>query len=74
MSHADARLTEYARLLAASRVARGREPGEVPKQLGVSRQTVYKWVRRLRAQGSARGTPLWWTPLATWSVAIIRSG
>ncbi len=53
MSHANARLTEYARLLAASRVEQGHKPGEVAKQLGVSRQTVYKWVRRLREQGPA---------------------
>ena len=53
MSHANARLTEYARHLAAARVARGHKPGEVAKQLGVSRQTVYKWVRRLREEGTA---------------------
>jgi transposase InsO family protein len=46
-------LTEYARHLAAARVARGHKPGEVAKQLGVSRQTVYKWVRRLREEGTA---------------------
>jgi hypothetical protein len=28
-------------------------PGEVAKQLGISRQTVYKWVRRFRAEGAA---------------------
>ena len=53
MSHANARLSEYARLLAASRVERGHKPGEVAKQLGVSRQTVYKWVRRFRQEGLA---------------------
>ena len=53
MSHANARLTEYARHLAASRVAQGHKPGEVAKQLGVSRQTVYKWARRLREEGVA---------------------
>ena len=53
MSHANARLTEYARLLAARRVEQGHKPGEVAKQLGVSRQTVYKWVRRLREEGPA---------------------
>jgi len=52
VSHANARLTEYARLLAASRVEQGHKPGEVAKQLGVSRQTVYKWVRRFREQGA----------------------
>ena len=53
MSHANARLTQYARLLAARRVEQGHKPGEVAKQLGVSRQTVYQWVRRLRAEGPA---------------------
>jgi len=52
VSHANARLTENARLLAASRVEQGHRPGEVAKQLGVSRQTVYKWVRRLREEGA----------------------
>jgi transposase InsO family protein len=31
----------------------GHRPGEVAKQLGISRQTVYKWVRRFRAEGLA---------------------
>lgn len=53
MPHRNARLSEYARLLAASRVAQGHKPGEVAKQLGVSRATVYKWVRRLREEGAA---------------------
>ena len=53
MAHANARLTEYARLLAARRVEQGHKPGEVAKQLGVSRQTVYKWVRRFREEGVA---------------------
>ncbi len=52
MSHADARLTEYARLLAARRVEQGHKPGEVAKQPGVSRQTIYKPHR------SPRRTPL----------------
>jgi transposase len=45
-------LTQYARLLAARRVEQGHKPGEVAKQLGVSRQTVYKWVRRFREEGA----------------------
>jgi transposase InsO family protein len=40
-------------LLAARRVEQGHKPGEVAKQLGVSRQTVYKWVRRHREEGVA---------------------
>ena len=34
MSHANARLTEYARLLAASRVEQGHKPGEVANSSG----------------------------------------
>jgi transposase InsO family protein len=53
VSHVNARLTQYARLLAARRVEQGHKPAEVAKQLGVSRQTVYKWVRRHREEGVA---------------------
>src|SRR4051812_24397694 len=40
-------------MLIVDRVLAGHRPGEVAKQLGVSRQTVYKWVRRWRAEGQA---------------------
>src|SRR3954454_15835064 len=40
-------------MLIVDRVLAGHRPGEVAKQLGVSRQTVYKWVRRWRAEGDA---------------------
>ncbi len=53
MAHANARTTPYARKLIVVRVLAGHRPGEVAKQLGVSRQTVYKWVRRWRAEGEA---------------------
>lgn len=53
MAHANARTTVYARKLIVARVMAGHRPGEVAKQLGVSRQTVYKWVRRWRAEGRA---------------------
>ncbi len=53
MAHANARLTVHGRLLLVSRVLSGHKPGEVAKQLGVSRQTVYKWVRRYLAEGLA---------------------
>ena len=53
MAHANARTTVYARRLIVDRVLAGHRPGEVAKQLGVSRQTVYKWVRRWRAEGAA---------------------
>jgi transposase InsO family protein/transposase-like protein len=53
VSHRNARTNEFARLLIAQRVLAGHKPGEVAKQLGVSRQTVYKWVRRYQAEGTA---------------------
>ncbi len=53
MAHANARTTVYARKLIVDRVLAGHRPGEVAKQLGVSRPTVYKWVRRFRAEGEA---------------------
>ena len=53
MAHANARTTVYARKLIVARVLAGHRAGEVAKQLGISRQTVYKWVRRFRAEGLA---------------------
>ncbi|SNS46834.1 DNA binding domain-containing protein, excisionase family, partial [Geodermatophilus saharensis] len=53
MAHANARTTVYARKLIIARVLAGHRPGEVAKQLGISRQTVYKWVRRWRTEGAA---------------------
>jgi transposase InsO family protein len=53
VAHANARTTVYARKLIVDRVLAGHRPGEVAKQLGVSRQTVYKWLRRWRAEGQA---------------------
>ncbi len=53
MAHANARTTVYARKLIVARVLAGHRPGEVAKQLGISRQTVHKWLRRWRAEGAA---------------------
>jgi transposase InsO family protein len=53
VAHANARTTVYARRLIVDRVLAGHRPGEVAKQLGISRQTIYKWVRRYRAEGLA---------------------
>ena len=53
MAHANARTTLYARKLIVSRVVAGHRPGEVAKQLGISRQTVYKWWGRWRTEGEA---------------------
>ena len=53
MPHVNARLTLHGRRTLVQRVLAGHKPGEVAKQLNVSRQTVYKWVRRFRAEGDA---------------------
>jgi transposase InsO family protein len=53
VAHASARTTVFARRLIVDRVLAGHRPGEVAKQLGVSRQTVYKWLRRYRAEGDS---------------------
>ena len=53
MAHANARTTLYARKLIVARVLAGHRPGEVAKQLGISRQTVYKWWGRWRTEGAA---------------------
>jgi transposase InsO family protein len=53
VAHANARTTVFARKLIVARVLAGHRPGEVAKQLGVSRQTVYKWLRRWRDEGEA---------------------
>ena len=53
MAHANARTTLYARKLIVARVRAGHRPGEVAKQLGISRQTVYKWMGRWRTEGEA---------------------
>jgi transposase len=53
VAHANARTTIYARQLIVARVLAGHRPGEVATQLGISQQTVYKWVRRWRAEGEA---------------------
>ncbi len=50
MAHANARTTVYARKLIVARVLAGHRPGEVAKQLGISRQTVYKWWGRWRTE------------------------
>lgn len=53
MAHANARTTLYARKLIVDRVLAGHRPGEVAKQLGISRHTVYKWWGRWRTEGDA---------------------
>ena len=53
MSHRNARLTPYLRAKIAELVEAGHKPSEVAKQFHVSRTSVYKWVRRWRAEGQA---------------------
>lgn len=51
MSHANARLTVRGRALLVERVLAGHRPADVAHQMGCSRATAYKWLRRFRAEG-----------------------
>ena len=53
MAHANARTNVFARKLMVERVAAGWPAGHVAEQLGVSRATVYKWLRRHAEAGEA---------------------
>jgi transposase len=53
MAHANARTNVFARRLIIERVAAGWPPAHVAEQLGVSRATVYKWLRRHAEAGDA---------------------
>ncbi len=54
MAHPRARLTVYARTMLVERVLVEHTPAaEVARQLGVSRSTAYKWLRRYRDEGPA---------------------
>ena len=53
MSHANARTNVFARRLIVERVAAGWPAAHVAEQLGVSRATVYKWLRRYAEGGDA---------------------
>ena len=54
MPHANARLNAHGRRLLIERVVRqGRPVAHVAHELGISRQTGYRWVRRWRAEGPA---------------------
>jgi transposase InsO family protein len=53
MAHRNARLTPYARRLLVERYLGGWPAARIAEQLGISRATVYKWVRRYRAEGWA---------------------
>ncbi|MET7349010.1 IS481 family transposase [Streptomyces mirabilis] len=51
MSHRNARLTVHGRRLLVERVCSGRPVAHVAAEMGVSRATAHKWVRRWRAEG-----------------------
>ncbi|WP_420081517.1 IS481 family transposase [Streptomyces sp. JL4002] len=53
MSHRNARLTVFGRRLLVDRVASGRPVAHVAAEMGVSRATAHKWVRRWRTEGEA---------------------
>ena len=54
MSHPRPRLSVFSRQLLVGRVLeRGVPAAHVAEQLGISRATAYKWVRRYRAEGEA---------------------
>ncbi|MGO4383611.1 IS481 family transposase [Specibacter sp. RAF43] len=53
MSYANARLTVHGRELLVERILAGRPAAHVAKELGVSRQCAYRWLRRYRSEGSA---------------------
>ncbi|MFC4585948.1 IS481 family transposase [Sphaerisporangium corydalis] len=53
MSHRNARLTVHGRQLLVQRVLSGRPVAHVAAEMGISRPTAYKWVRRWRQEGQA---------------------
>jgi transposase InsO family protein len=54
MAHANARLTQFGRLLLVQRITElGWPPAQAAESLGVSRATAYKWLDRYRTQGPA---------------------
>jgi transposase InsO family protein len=53
VAHANARLTIHGRALLVERILAGYRPADVAHQVGCSRATAYKWLRRYRAEGPA---------------------
>ena len=51
--HSNAKLTPAGRLILVGRIAAGRPAAHVAAEMGVSRQTAYKWRRRWLAEGEA---------------------
>ncbi|MFF1280127.1 helix-turn-helix domain-containing protein [Streptomyces sp. NPDC058299] len=59
MPHPNARLTIHGRRLLVDRVRAGRPVAHVADEMGISRTTAHKGVRRWRAEGDAGlSTPL----------------
>ncbi len=52
MPHANASLTERGRLILCERIERGRPVAHVAAEMGISRQTAYRWWRRYLEQGA----------------------
>ncbi|MFI9648833.1 IS481 family transposase [Streptomyces sp. NPDC052040] len=53
MSHRNARLTVHGRRLLVERVRSGRPVAHVAAEMGISRPTAHKWIRRWRAEGES---------------------
>jgi transposase-like protein len=53
MSHRNARLTVFGRRLLVERVCSGRPVAHVAAEMGISRATAHKWMRRWRTEGEA---------------------
>ncbi|MFI6039907.1 helix-turn-helix domain-containing protein, partial [Streptomyces sp. NPDC051315] len=53
MSHRNARLTVHGRRLLVERVRSGRPVAHAAAEMGISRTTAHKWVRRWRQEGEA---------------------
>jgi transposase InsO family protein len=52
-AHKNARTTHYSRQILVQRIAQGIPAWRVAQDLGISRQTVHKWLARVRAEGSS---------------------
>jgi transposase-like protein len=53
VAHANARLTVRGRALLVERILAGHRPADVAHQMGCSRATAYKWLRRFRSEGAS---------------------
>ncbi|MGI5440236.1 IS481 family transposase [Streptomyces shenzhenensis] len=53
MSHRNARLTVHGRRLLIDRVRSGRPVAHVAAEMGISRPTAHKWIRRWRSEGES---------------------